>query len=263
MIASLEYVAHGATFEAAAQIVESGLYRQGRLHIHFYECDRRGNIPHGMRVRHGSEVVIVLSARHCVDGGIVFYKAANEAIVSEGIRGVIGAQYFCFIHKAHRNPVNRTVIWERQSDGGVPPVITNARVRLIHNDEIEDDQTMYTVQSGEHMYTPQSMPTDDQYPTTPALREIVGLNPFSPDSDSELPWVTMAQEEMAPSSCASQEMDLSCVKEERSRSSFESARLTDDELSNPPPSKAAKRERHKRKKKRRGRFLQPLKCATG
>ena len=242
---TLEYVVHGTTFEAAAQIVESGLSRQERLRIHFYECDRRGAIVGGMQLRRGSEVAIVLSARHCMDDGIVFHRAANNVILSEGIGGIIGTQYFCFVHKIHRDPMKRSIIWERQGGWDHLKQSVDQRPRKLAQDyesEIEDDQTMYTAQSGEQMRTPQSMLTDDQYPRTPALRDIAGLNPFSPDSDGELPGVSMIQEEMTPSSCVSQEMELADVKGEKSMSSFDTARMTDDELSNPPPSKAAKRD---------------------
>ena len=244
---SVEYLVHGTTFEAAAVIAESGLSRRNRLHIHFYECGRKGYILGNMHVRWGSEVAIAISALHCADGGIVFHRAANNVIVSEGIDGVIGAQYFCFIHKLHRGPMKRSVIWERRGWVGRPMDTTQddyPTTMSVRNpdSEMEDDQTMYTAQSGGKMHTPQSMPTDDQYPKTPRLRDIAGLNPFSPDSDSELTGVSMIQEEIPPSSCASRLTGMNDVKEDVSISSFDNGRLADDEITSPPPSRAAKME---------------------
>ena len=200
-----------------------------------------------MHVRWGSEVAIVVSARHCMGDGIVFRRAANDVIVSEGINGVIGAQYFCFIHKLHRDPAKRSVIWQRQGwvDRPMDTMQDNYPTTVsepTQDEEMDGNQSMYTAQSGGLMQTPNSS-LDDLWPTTPALGDIAGLNPFSADSDSELPGVTMTQAEMSPESCMSRLTGMSLIKEEEmSFSSFDPARLTDEESPKPSPSKATKRE---------------------
>ena len=82
-----EYLANGTSLEAARIIAQDGLSRRNRLHIHFYECDRNGHVLGGETVRAGSEVVILATAQQCVEDGIVFYKSANNVILSEGFRG--------------------------------------------------------------------------------------------------------------------------------------------------------------------------------
>ena len=182
-----------------------------------------------------------------MDDGIVFHRAANNVIVSEGIDGVIGAQYFCFIHKLHRDHMKRSVIWERRGwvdrpmdtmQGNYPTTVSEPN----QDEAMDGDQSMYTAQSGGLMQTPLS-DFEDHWPMTPVLSDIAGLNPFSADSYSERPGVTMTQEEMSPESCVSRLAGMSLIKEEeKSFSPFDKARLTDEESHKPPPSKATKRE---------------------
>ena len=68
----LSYIIHGASLESAEMITQTGLPRCQRLHVHFYECDKRGNVLGGNSVRCGSDVGIAVSARQCMDDGIVF-----------------------------------------------------------------------------------------------------------------------------------------------------------------------------------------------
>ena len=100
----VEYAIHGTSQEEEQLITQEGLSRRRRLHIHFCECDRHGNVMGDNNVRCGSDVAILISARQCVDDGIVFYRSANNVVLSEGIGGVIGPQYFRFTHRLRRYP---------------------------------------------------------------------------------------------------------------------------------------------------------------
>ena len=100
----VQYLVHGTSLEAAHQIAQNGLSRCRRMHIHFYERDRKWNVLDGHNMRCGSDVAIVISDRQCVDGGLVFYRSANNVVLSEGANGVIGVQYFRCIYRLHRGP---------------------------------------------------------------------------------------------------------------------------------------------------------------
>lgn len=71
----------------------------------------------GHNARFGSDVAIVISDRQCVDGGIVFCRSANNVVMSEGVGGVIGAQYFRFIYRLRRDPNRRKSILRQREDG--------------------------------------------------------------------------------------------------------------------------------------------------
>ena len=70
----LDYVAPGTSLEAAKTITSEGLHRRRLLHMHFYECERNGNVADGKAVRCGSDVGVVISARQIMRDGIVFYR---------------------------------------------------------------------------------------------------------------------------------------------------------------------------------------------
>ena len=70
----MRYLIHGASLQAEKNIASGGLSRCRRLHIHFYECDRRGIAVGGKPLRSGSEVGIVALSPHCVDGGISIFR---------------------------------------------------------------------------------------------------------------------------------------------------------------------------------------------
>ena len=96
--------------EAAKQITQEGFSRRRRLHIHFYECNRHGDVMGGNSVRCGSDVAIVISARQRIDGGIVCYRSANNVVLSEGIDGIIGPQDFRFTQRRQRGPYRRRIL---------------------------------------------------------------------------------------------------------------------------------------------------------
>ena len=83
-------VIHGTTLEAAKSIIQSGISRGSRNHVHFYESDLEGRPePCEPRVRLMSEVIVVVSAEKCERYGMVFYRAPNGVIVTTGVNGVV------------------------------------------------------------------------------------------------------------------------------------------------------------------------------
>ena len=110
VVEDIYYVGHATTRAAADRILTSGLNRQQRLHVHFYECNRYGPFPHGS-VHGEAEVLIAVSASHARQDGVVFHRSSNNVILSAGHEGVIAPRYFRYIYQLPRlNP-----IWPRQS----------------------------------------------------------------------------------------------------------------------------------------------------
>ena len=146
--------------EVAEVITRKGLSKCQRNHVHFYEFDRRGNLTSGQSVRFGSEVGIVVSARQCMGDGIVPYRSSNNAILTEGINGVVDFQYFRFLIRLRRDPKRkRTAIWRQQgwaigemgeSEDDVPHAMCTQTNM--------GDETMYTAKSsgsrGHHTHSP-------------------------------------------------------------------------------------------------------------
>ena len=83
------YVAHGTSLQSAESISRNGLCRGDRLHIHFYACNRNGNIRGNQRVRLGSQSIVIAASNAARDAGIVFYGSSNDVISPDGIDGVI------------------------------------------------------------------------------------------------------------------------------------------------------------------------------
>ena len=91
---------HGTTLPAAKQIVKEGPPRQGRLHIHFYECDMGGKpLIRKERVRASSEVIIVVAAGKCGNLGIAFYRAHSGVILSAGLSGIAPPDCFLCVRR--------------------------------------------------------------------------------------------------------------------------------------------------------------------
>ena len=176
---NVQYVIHGASLEAAKQIAKEGLSRRDRLHIHFYECDKRGQIFGDQDVRCGPDGAIAISPKQCRDDGIVFYRPRNHVILSEGINGSIGAQYFRFIHRMRRGPTRRKSIFRH---------IEGCEDEESEESDRQHPQTMFTQTNADDamhsavsdVLTDDGMQTvaSEECPWAPALSDIAGLNPF-------------------------------------------------------------------------------------
>ena len=89
----VDYVAHGTALSAAKSISEQGLTRADRVHVHFLQCTRGGQIYGNQRVRSGSQALVIASARTARDDGIRFYRPSSNVILSDGIDGVIPPRF--------------------------------------------------------------------------------------------------------------------------------------------------------------------------
>ena len=73
------YVGHATSRAAAGEILAYGPNRQQRLHVHFYQCDRYGELVGGS-ISPRAEVLIVAPSTNAREEGIVFYRSSNKAI---------------------------------------------------------------------------------------------------------------------------------------------------------------------------------------
>ena len=85
---NLKTLIHGTTLAAARSIVDGGISRSGRRHVHFYECDLEGrHVDIKPSAKLTSEAAVVLSAAKCARYGMAFYRATNGAILTPGLDG--------------------------------------------------------------------------------------------------------------------------------------------------------------------------------
>ena len=170
----------------------------------------------GRGVRTGSEVVVVVDARQCMEDHIVFYRSSNGVILSEGVHGIIGPQYIRFAQLTDlRRREDRIVAWgpsnrldtSMGSDEGVPtqiitrpcengesPVSTGGVIARAPIDTLpewngfsdtEDAEITadYPENDADNPLT--SITADYPFPTTANLSEMEGLNPFSADDNGD------------------------------------------------------------------------------
>ena len=137
------YVAHGTSMEDARDIVVNGLNRCARLHIHFHPCDVAGKLADSPQMRHGARVVIVVSAAHAREEGLIFYRSSNNVILSSGEHGIIPPR---FIRRAIRYTsseklwASQTRQWRYTKGIRLQPAVNG---NLVDDDESgsEDDQS--------------------------------------------------------------------------------------------------------------------------
>ena len=70
-----------------------GIGRFGLLHIHFRVFDTTGRLRGTAQMRYGSEVIIISSASHARDEGLVSYRPSNDVILSTVGMGVIPPRF--------------------------------------------------------------------------------------------------------------------------------------------------------------------------
>lgn len=97
VVTKLAYLIRGANLKADKSITKEGSPFFQRLHIHFYECDRRGVALGGHAGRIGGEVGLVALSTHCVGDGIVPHQSPSGMILAEGIGGILGPKCIRFI----------------------------------------------------------------------------------------------------------------------------------------------------------------------
>ena len=88
----LEHCIHGTETKYIESIRKNGLNRMKRKHIHFVgEIEKKKQLS---GFKSTSDIAIEVDMKQCMDDGIVFYKSANNVILSEGINGIIAPKYF-------------------------------------------------------------------------------------------------------------------------------------------------------------------------
>ncbi|XP_022147085.1 tRNA 2'-phosphotransferase 1 [Momordica charantia] len=84
---------HGSYKKNLESILESGLKRMKRLHVHF-SCGlpTDGEVISGMR--RDVNVLIFLDVKKALDDGMKLYVSDNKVILTEGFDGVVAVKYF-------------------------------------------------------------------------------------------------------------------------------------------------------------------------
>ncbi|KAL7590694.1 hypothetical protein Lser_V15G38849 [Lactuca serriola] len=84
---------HGTYRKNLKSILESGLKRMQRLHVHFSSgLPTDGDVISGMR--RDVNVLIFLDIRKAIEGGMKLYISDNKVILTEGFEGVVPVKYF-------------------------------------------------------------------------------------------------------------------------------------------------------------------------
>ena len=88
----LSYCAHGTEQKYIESIYKTGLNRGLRKHIHFVSEIIKEKQTSGFKIK--SDRIILINMEQCMKVGIVFYKSANNVILTEGLNGIIDSKYF-------------------------------------------------------------------------------------------------------------------------------------------------------------------------
>ncbi|CAH1448053.1 unnamed protein product [Lactuca virosa] len=84
---------HGTYRKNLKSILETGLKRMQRLHVHFSSgLPTDGEVISGMR--RDVNVLIFLDTRKAIEGGMKLYISDNKVILTEGFEGVVPVKYF-------------------------------------------------------------------------------------------------------------------------------------------------------------------------
>ncbi len=86
------YIYHGTKQAYLASIMENGLNRMNRKHIHFVENVERDRQVSGFKQT--SNAIVVVNMKKCMEDGIQFYKSSNGVILTEGNGGILSPKYF-------------------------------------------------------------------------------------------------------------------------------------------------------------------------
>ncbi|KAK9472900.1 phosphotransferase KptA/Tpt1, partial [Dipodascopsis tothii] len=93
---------HGTSRAAWAGIQQTGLSRMRRHHIHLAAgLPGSEGVISGMRT--SSAVYIYVDVAAAMRDGVVFFRSANNVILTEGVDGVLPPQYFARVLDAHGN----------------------------------------------------------------------------------------------------------------------------------------------------------------
>ncbi|GMI71224.1 embryo defective 1067, 2' tRNA phosphotransferase [Hibiscus trionum] len=89
----VQFYIHGTYKRNLESILESGLKRMKRLHVHFSSgLPTDGEVISGMR--RDVNILIHLNVRKALEDGMKLYISDNKVILSEGFDGVVPVKYF-------------------------------------------------------------------------------------------------------------------------------------------------------------------------
>lgn len=85
-------VIHGTYTKFLPSIMENGLFRMSRVHIHMATALPEHGVISGMRS--SADVIIYIDLQKAMQDGIKFYRSSNGVILTEGIDGILSPAYF-------------------------------------------------------------------------------------------------------------------------------------------------------------------------
>ncbi|KAF8662162.1 hypothetical protein HU200_056356 [Digitaria exilis] len=84
---------HGTYRKYLSSILQSGLKRMARLHVHFSSgLPSHGEVKSG--IRHDVNILIHLDVRKALHDGMKLYISDNKVILTEGFDGIVPVKYF-------------------------------------------------------------------------------------------------------------------------------------------------------------------------
>ena len=95
---------HGTYLKKLPLILEKGLNKMKRQHIHFTQT--KSDNPNQSGIRSSCDILIYLNIELRIKDGIVFYLSLNNVILTSGIDGWIPVKYFEKIVKRNDQNVN-------------------------------------------------------------------------------------------------------------------------------------------------------------
>jgi 2'-phosphotransferase len=88
----LEEIFHGTERKFLESILQDGLNKMSRSHIHLVEnIDREKQISGFKKI---SNILIKVDMKQCMEDGMIFYRSKNDVILTKGFDGIIDPKYF-------------------------------------------------------------------------------------------------------------------------------------------------------------------------
>lgn len=92
LVEPLPYCAHGTEVKFIDSICANGLNRMSRKHIHLIGEPVKEEQTSGFKNK--SDKIILIDMEKCMNDGMIFYRSANNVVLTEGINGIIESKYF-------------------------------------------------------------------------------------------------------------------------------------------------------------------------
>ena len=88
---STNFIYHGTKKQYLDSILQNGLNKMNRKHIHFVENINKDKQISGFKKE--SDVILTIDIKKCICDGIKFYKSSNNVILTEGLNGIVSSKY--------------------------------------------------------------------------------------------------------------------------------------------------------------------------